>query len=143
MNHSVHYSSDKMDWATPLCVFDDLAREFQFTIDVCASSENRKCERYFSKEDDGLSRSWQGERCWMNPPYGREIAKWMEKAHNESKLGCCVVCLVPSRTDTAWWHDHAMKADEIRYIRGRVKFIGGKDNAPFPSAIVIFRGRKP
>ena len=76
---------------------------------------------------------------WMNPPYGREIGKWMKKAYEESQQGCTVVCLVPSRTDTAWWHDYAMKADEIRYIRGRLKFQGAENSAPFPSAVVIFR----
>jgi len=125
------------DWETPQDFFDKLNEEFCFDLDVCATDQNAKCNQYYTVEDDGLKQQWLGT-CWMNPPYGREIKKWMEKAHKESLRGATVVCLVPSRTDTAWWHDHAVHGD-IRFLRGRLKFGGHKNSAPFPSAVVIFR----
>lgn len=130
--------SNKHDWETPQELFDEMDDEFHFTIDVCAVAQNTKHPNYFSPEDDALTSDWQGI-CWMNPPYGREIGKWVKKAYEESLKGATVVCLIPSRTDTAWWHDYAMKG-EIRFIRGRIKFSGHKWNAPFPSALVIFKG---
>lgn len=138
MSIAVHFSSECHTWATPPDLFAELDREFGFTLDVCALPENSKCERFFTPDDDGLSQPWDGI-CWMNPPYGREIGRWMRKAFEESQRGATVVCLVPARTDTAWWHDWAMKG-EIRFLRGRVRFVGAKANAPFPSALVIFRG---
>lgn len=134
---AVHFSSKTDLWATPQATFDELDREFQFTLDVCASPENAKCERYFTSVDNGLKQQWWGV-CWMNPPYGRTIGQWMQKAFEASQNGATVVCLVPARTDTAWWHDFAMRG-EIRYLRGRLKFGGAKNSAPFPSAIVIFK----
>lgn len=134
----VHYSSKTDNWSTPLKFFAALNQEFIFTLDVCASDKNAKCVSYFNREKDGLSQDWNPERCWMNPPYGREIGKWVEKAWKESQLGATVVCLLPSRTDTRWWHDYVMRG-EIRFVRGRLKFGGAKDNAPFPSAVVVFR----
>ena len=132
--------SSKTDvWATPPETFAALDREFGFTLDVCALPENAKCERYFTPADDGLSRPWEGV-CWMNPPYGRTIARWMAKAVESAAAGATVVCLVPARTDTAWWHDYAVKG-EIRFLRGRLKFGGAQHPAPFPSAVVIFRGQ--
>ena len=133
---SVHFSSESDNWATPQELFDKLNQVHQFTLDVCASPENAKCPAYFTKEQDGLKQHWSGS-IWMNPPYGREISKWMEKAYQEGINGNNVVCLVPARTDTAWWHDYAMKG-EITFLRGRLKFGGHKNSAPFPSAIVIF-----
>jgi site-specific DNA-methyltransferase (adenine-specific) len=127
-------------WATPQNLFDDLDAKHNFTLDVCASSWNHKCERYFDIETDGLLQDWKQEVCWMNPPYGRSIGLWMRKAFEASQLGATVVCLVPARTDTAWWHDYAMTADEIRFIKGRLKFDDQKNPAPFPSAILVFRG---
>lgn len=128
-----------MDWETPADLFAQYDAEFRFTLDVCATHENRKCEYYFSPGDDGLASDWGTNVCWMNPPYGRVIGKWMQKAQDAAQKGATVVCLVPSRTDTRWWHEYAMKADERRFLRGRVKFVGGKASAPFPSAIVVFR----
>jgi phage N-6-adenine-methyltransferase len=139
-NTAIHFSSDRMDWGTPQDFFDRLNAEFHFTLDVCATAENAKCGSYFTPEVDGLKERWDGYRCWMNPPYGREIGKWMKKAWDESCKGALVVCLVPARTDTAWWHEYAMKG-EIRYLRGRLKFDGHKNSAPFPSALVIFRSQ--
>ena len=135
-NIKVHYSSLKSDWETPAEVFDPLNKEFGFDLDVCANYDNRKCLRFFNPYNNGLSQKWEGT-CWMNPPYGREIGKWVKKAYESS--GVTVVCLLPSRTDTTWWHDYCMKG-EIRFIRGRIKFVGAANSAPFPSAIVIFRG---
>jgi phage N-6-adenine-methyltransferase len=135
--NTVHFMSEKMDWGTPQELFDRLNQEFRFTLDVCALPENAKCKRFFSPKENGLQQKWTGV-CWMNPPYGREIEKWMEKALQESERGATVVCLVPARTDTEWWHKYALHG-EIRFIRGRVKFQGANATAPFPSAIVIFR----
>lgn len=138
MNEAL-FSSKKMDWETPITLFRELDLEFGFDIDVCATADNAKCARFYTPEQDGLTRDWEGT-CWMNPPYGREIGKWMKKAYESSLHGATVVCLVPSRTDTSWWHNYAMMACEIRYIRGRIKFVGAKNGAPFPCAVVIFRG---
>jgi phage N-6-adenine-methyltransferase len=132
------YSSDTDNWATPQDFFNLLDREFHFEVDVCSSEENAKCPRYFTIEDDGLAQEWRGA-CFMNPPYGRTIGAWIEKAYLSSLEGATVVCLVPARTDTAWWHDWAMQADEIRLVRGRLKFGRGTAPAPFPSAVVVFR----
>ena len=135
---SVHFSSKTDLWYTPQSFYDKLNDEFNFTLDVCATDDNHKCDRYFTKEIDGLSQTWRGV-CWMNPPYGREIKQWMRKAYVSSIRDLAtVVCLVPARTDTVWWHDYAMKGD-IRFIKGRLKFGGSKNSAPFPSAIVIFK----
>lgn len=134
------FTSSTDDWATPRDFFEKLDAEFHFDLDVCASETNAKCERFFTKADDGLSQEWRG-RCWMNPPYGREIGQWVRKAFETSlRGGGLVVCLLPSRTDTQWWHDYCMKG-EIRFVQGRLKFGDGKNSAPFPSAIVIFRPR--
>lgn len=137
------YSSKTPEWATPQKFFDALNAEFHFTLDVCATKENAKCARYFTAEDDGLTAEWGNaqhpEVCWMNPPYGRGIGAWIKKAYESAEGGVSVVCLLPARTDTAWWHDYAIKG-EVRFIRGRLKFGDGKNSAPFPSAVVIFKG---
>ena len=134
----VHFSSQTVEWPTDQKVFDDLNAEFNFTLDPCCTKDSAKCGRYFTKEDDGLSQSWDGHRVFMNPPYGREIGEWIKKAYISRQHGAVVVCLIPSRTDTKWWHDYVMKG-EIRFIKGRLKFGGHKNSAPFPSAIVVFR----
>ena len=133
----VHFSSATDLWATPQDFFDELNNEFNFDLDVCANDENAKCAKYYTAENDGLAQDWKGT-CWMNPPYGREIGKWMRKAYESSRGGATVVCLVPARTDTRWWHDYATNG-EIRFIKGRLKFGDQKNSAPFPSAIVIFK----
>jgi len=142
MLNSGLFSSAHCDWATPQALFDALDAEFgPFTLDPCASSENAKCERFFTKEQDGLSQEWSG-RVFMNPPYGRSIGAWMRKAFESVETGRAeiVVCLLPARTDTAWWHDYCAKG-EVRFIRGRIKFErdGKSAPAPFPSCIVVFR----
>ena len=124
---------------TPQAFFDKLDAEFHFDLDVCATRENAKCAFFYTKFDDGLSMFWWGN-VFMNPPYGRELGKWMKKAYESSQQGATVVCLVPSRTETAWWHDYAMKG-EIRFVRGRLKFGKSKTTAPFPSSIIIFRSK--
>jgi phage N-6-adenine-methyltransferase len=135
---NIHFSSEKDLWSTPQDFFDKLNNEFNFTLDPCATKENHKCFKYFTIEEDGLSQDWSKDTVFMNPPYGRSIADWMKKA-SESKT--TVVCLVPSRTDTRWWHDYVINTgSEIRFIKGRLKFGGQKNNAPFPSALVIYRG---
>ena len=131
------FSSKTDDWATPQDLFDQWDAVYGFELDVCADSHNAKCKDYFTKEQDGLKQDWGSKRCWMNPPYGREIGKWMQKAYEESQKGATVVCLVPSRTDTAWWHDYAMEGS-ITFLRGRLKFGESTNSAPFPSAIVVF-----
>ncbi|MCM3704029.1 phage N-6-adenine-methyltransferase [Paenibacillus macerans] len=126
-------------WETPQDFFNSLNAEFKFETDVCALPENAKCETFYSPDDDGLSQNWGGV-CWMNPPYGRNIGKWVKKAYESSLNGATVVCLLPARTDTAWWHDYCMKG-EVRLVRGRLKFGGSEWNAPFPNAVVIFGKR--
>ena len=128
------YSSKSEEWATPQSFFDELDKEFQFTLDPCATPENAKCKRFFTPEIDGLKQEWTGV-CWCNPPYGRQIGKWVEKA---VKSYATVVMLLPARTDTKWFHDWCLPYGKIEFLRGRLKF-GGCDNpAPFPSMIVIF-----
>jgi len=140
LGRSVHYSSETPEWETPQDLFDVLNAEFGFTLDVCATSENAKCERYFTQSDDGLEQDWDGI-VWMNPPYGKDIPAWMEKAAVEGVLGIdgCdrVVCLVPARTDTNWWWDYC-RLGEIRLLKGRLQFGDSATGAPFPSAVVVF-----
>ena len=135
--NKVHYSSKQNDWETPQDLYDLLHAEFSFNLDVCALPDNAKCDRYFTPDDDGLAQDWSGFRCWMNPPYGRQIGQWMKKAYDASQAGGLVVCLVPARVDTGWWWNYAIRG-EIRFLRGRLKFGGAKNGAPFPSAVVIF-----
>lgn len=134
-------SSKTNEWATPQGLFNYLDMLFGgFTLDPCATKENTKCSRFYTLEDDGLSKSWEKETVFMNPPYGGHTREWLEKAYKESLGGATVVCLIVSATDRTYWHDLISKyADEIWFMRGRVKF-GGKDTtAPFASAIIIFR----
>ena len=138
-NMVVHYSSETDQWETPQWLFDELNMLYNFQTDVCALPENTKCKNYYTPEQDGLKQEWHGT-CWMNPPYGREIGKWIKKAY-EASTKATVVCLVPARTDTAWWHDYCMKG-EIHFLRGRLKFGQAKNSAPFPSAIVVFGCRE-
>lgn len=135
---SVHFSSERMDWATPPALFAALDAEFGFTLDAAALPHNAKCARYFTPADDALAQDWGAGVVWLNPPYGRQIAAFMRKAYEASLAGATVVCLVPARTDTAWWHDVAARG-EVRFLRGRVRFEGAAHGAPFPSAIVVFR----
>lgn len=132
------FSSATDMWETPQNFFDELDKEFHFSCDVCATRENAKCAKFYTPEQDGLKQTWGGT-LWMNPPYGREIGKWVKKA---SESNATVVCLLPARTDTRWFHDYIYGKAEIRFVRGRLKFGGSKNSAPFPSMVVIFRGAK-
>lgn len=138
MNIAPHFSSVRDDWETPSDLFSRLNAEFGFDVDVCATPETAKCPTFYSPETDGLSADWGQRVCWMNPPYGRQISAWIRKAWESAKRGATVVALVPARTDTSWWHDYCA-AQEVRFLRGRLRFVGAKANAPFPSAIVVFR----
>ena len=140
MKTRVVFSRQTDEWETPQDLFDKLNDEFHFTLDPCASDENHKCESYFTKEDDGLSKKWGGV-VFCNPPYS-QIKRWVQKAHEESERGTTVVLLIPSRTDTRWFHEYIYGKAEIRFIKGRLHFSGAKYNAPFPSMIVIMRGKK-
>lgn len=136
----VHLQSGNCEWATPMGFFRVLDAEFgPFDLAVCASPGNAKCANFYDREIDGLLQTWAPRTCWMNPPYGRTIGLWMRKAYEESLNGALVVCLVPARTDTAWWHDYALRG-VVRFVRGRLRFSDGPGCAPFPSAVVVFRG---
>ena len=137
------FSSATDNWSTPQDFFDKLNDEFHFTLDVCADENNHKCEHYYTKEIDGLSRPWVGT-IWCNPPYGRKIGEWVRRAYISSQIGSAtVVMLLPARTDTRWFHDYIYNKSntEIRFIKGRLKFGGCKNSAPFPSMVVIFRSK--
>ncbi len=137
------FSSNSDQWATPKYIFDELNKEFDFTLDPCADAKNHKCEKFFTKNENGLAQDWGGMRVFCNPPYGREIYQWVEKSYHEGhKENTLVVLLVPARTDTKWFQDFVYHRSEIRFLRGRLKFGDSKNSAPFPSMIVIFRGPK-
>ena len=142
VNQKALFSSNDMNWSTPQNLFDELDKEFHFTLDPCADDENHKCDRYYTKEQDGLAQDWSGEVVFCNPPYGRVIGRWVEKAFREVYAGKCraAVLLLPARTETKWFHDFIYHRAEIRFIRGRVRFGGAVNNAPFPSMVVVFRG---
>jgi phage N-6-adenine-methyltransferase len=139
MNQSLLSSKD-MTWGTPIEFFKTLDAEFNFTLDPCAAPDTAKCEKYYTKEDDGLTKDWSGEVVFCNPPYGRELPKWVEKCYTEWKKGTTVVMLIPSRTDTRYFHDYILDQAEVRFIKGRLKFQGAKDPAPFPSMVVVYKG---
>ncbi len=132
------FSSATDLWSTPKYFFDELDNEFNFTLDVCANSDNAKCSEYFDKEMNGLEKDWTGN-VWCNPPYGREIVNWVKKASEEIEKDYCnkIVMLVPSRTDTNWWHQYVIN-EKVRFIKGRLKFGGHSNSAPFPSAVIIY-----
>ena len=145
MINKVLFSSEKTDWETPAEFFDEWDMLYGFEFDVCASDHNAKCEKYFTEKDNALAQKWFGV-CWMNPPYGRNITnKWVKKAYDESQTGdCIVVALLPARTDTKWFHKYVYNKPGIEHylIEGRVRFVGAKDDAPFPSLVVVFKKSK-
>lgn len=140
MKKDVLFSSENEVWATPQDFYDKLNEEFSFNLDPCAISENAKCDTYFTPEQDGLTQNWQGYTVFCNPPYGIKIYSWVKKCSEESKKeNTTVVMLIPSRTDTRYFHDFIYhKAKEIRFVKGRLKFGGAKNSAPFPSVVVVF-----
>ena len=133
----VHFMSQRSDWRTPKNLFDELDKEFHFWCDLCASEENALCECYYTKENSMLDACLEEDFgfYWCNPPYGRELYKFVKKVY-ESKAP--VVMLLPARTDTRWFHEFCLKAKEIRFIKGRLKFDDQKNSAPFPSMLVVF-----
>ena len=139
MIHPVLFSSKNNVWETPQAFFDTLNNEFQFTLDACALPENAKCKLYFTPQEDGLVQDWSGHSVFCNPPYGREIAAWVEKCYMESRKGNTkVIMLLPARTDTVYFHEYIYRKAEIRFIRGRLKFGKASNSAPFPSMVVIY-----
>ena len=130
-------SSNTDEWATPQDLFDKLDATFHFTLDPCATPENAKCAKFYAKEQDGLKQDWGGAVIWCNPPYGREIGKWIQKCAEHRGVA---VMLIPARTDTRWWHSYIDKNPDahVYFIKGRLKFGDGKNPAPFPSAIVVY-----
>lgn len=134
------FTSRTDEWATPAATFEALDAEFHFDLDPCSTHENAKCERHYTKEDDGLTKDWSGHRVFVNPPYGKAISAWIKKCSEEAqKPETTVVALLPSRTDTGYFHDYVYgKAREIRFVRGRLHFNESKSAAPFPSMIVVF-----
>lgn len=142
METKVHFSSASVEWATPQDFFDKLNEEFHFTLDPCADDLNHKCDKYYTKEQDGLKQDWSGEIVFCNPPYGRDAPKWVRKCFDEVYAGdCkCAVMLIPARTDTRWFHDFIYQRAEIRFVKGRLKFGESNSPAPFPSMVVVFRG---
>jgi len=149
--NEVHYSSKSRDWETPESIFKPLQEEFNIVLDVCATDQNKKCDAYLDRKLNGLTSEWLivGETgkpskgaCWMNPPYGREVGAWVRKAHAESLKGITTVALLPARTDTKWFHEYIYGKTEIRFFKGRIRFVNAKASAPFPSMIVIFKPQK-
>lgn len=141
MNRAL-FTSNSDEYSTPQELYKALDAEFHFNLDPCSTDENCKCTRHFTVENDGLSQNWGGYRAFCNPPYS-EIAKWVKKAHDEGcKDNTLVVLLIPSRTDTKYFHDYIYQRSEIRFIKGRLKFGNSTNTAPFPSMVVIFRGSK-
>lgn len=134
---SVHFSSEKQDWATPDELYERLDRIYRFNLDVAADATNARCETYFDAGTNGLAQSWAGARVWCNPPYGRQIGDWTAKAAAEAAKAEFIVMLVPARTDTRWWHD-ARSSCRIEFLRGRLRFKGATASAPFPSALLYW-----
>lgn len=133
----VMFSSASDEWATPQDFFDKLNEEFGFTLDPCANAENHKCDKYFTKEQNGLVQEWGTERVYCNPPYGRGIGEWVAKCSRHRGLA---VMLIPARTDTKWFHEYVYQKlnVEIRFVRGRLKFSNSSNSAPFPSMVIVF-----
>jgi len=139
------FSSKKEDWETPYKLFEELDQEFHFTLDACANEYNYKCANYFDEEENGLVQDWGGEIVYCNPPYGRKIYNWIKKASEESaKPNTIIVLLIPSRTDTRYFHEFLYNKNnvELRFLKGRVKFVGAEHSAPFPSLIAILKNNR-
>ncbi len=134
------FISNTVEWETPPNLFNPLNDEFGFTLDVAATIENAKCEKFWTIQDDGLKMPWNGT-CWLNPPYGRDVPKWLERALTESYHGTIIVALVPARTNTKWFHDLCLKVAEVRFVCGRPKFGDSDHGLPLPLAVIIYRPR--
>ena len=138
----VMFSSKTGDWETPQEFFDKLNWRFgPFDLDPCASAQSTKCAKFFTEQEDGIAQEWTHHTAFVNPPYGRGIEKWIKKSYEESaKKDTKVVMLIPARTDTKYWHNYVMKAAEVYFVKGRLKFGDSNNSAPFPSAVVVFDG---
>lgn len=133
------FDAKTIEWSTPNDFFMPLHNEFGFTLDVCATHENKKVKKCFTLIENGLIQSWKDNVCWMNPPYGRDMVAWLEKAKYECEnFNVTTVCLIPARTNTSWWHKLCLKSAEIRFVLGRPKFGNATHGLPFPLAIVVF-----
>ena len=148
MNNSttqLMFSSKSNEWATPQPFFDKLDEKFNFTLDPCATEKTAKCKKYYTAKDDGLSKSWEGETVFVNPPYGKELKHWVKKSYEESRnANTTVVLLCPALTDTQYFHNYMMKASELHFIKGRLKFENDskeKNSAPFPSVVAVFKSQ--
>lgn len=139
MNNKALFTSGSVEWATPQELFDRLNEEFHFTLDPCSTDENAKCRKHYTKEQDGLSQDWTGETVYCNPPYGREMVKWIRKCYEHFVGGGTAVMLIPARTDTKAFHEYIYGKAEIRFLRGRLHFNESKNNAPFPSMVVVYK----
>jgi DNA N-6-adenine-methyltransferase (Dam). len=135
------FSSKTDVWSTPQDFYDKYNTIYKFTLDPCSNGKNAKCNKYFTESQNGLKQDWGNNIVFMNPPYGRTIGLWIKKAYESSLNGATVVCLIPSRTDTRWWHEYVIPFAEVTFIKGRLKFGGSKTPAPFPSAVVIFNNK--
>ena len=135
-------SSKTVEWETPNDFFNRLNEEFHFTLDPCSTDGNAKCDKHYTKEQDGLSQDWAGEIVYCNPPYGRDMPKWIQKCYEHFVGGGTAVMLIPARTDTKAFHEFIYGKAEIRFVRGRLKFGGSKNPAPFPSMVVIYENKK-
>ena len=142
------FSTGKDDWETPQDFYDNLNKEFRFTLDPCCTPDNAKCKKYYTPDDDGLIKDWQGETVFCNPPYSKKTKDkpgqedWIKKCYEESqKPNTTVVMLLPARTDTKAFHTYIYKKAKIRFIKGRLKFGGSNNSAPFPSMVVIFKNQ--
>lgn len=145
MNTELMFSSKDMTWETPKEIFNELNKEFNFSLDPCCEINTAKCNKFYTSKENGLIQDWQGENVFVNPPYGREIVEWVKKSYNtiyNQIHNGLVVMLIPARTDTKWFHEYIYGKAEIRFLKGRIKFLQDgkqKDAAPFPSMIVIFK----
>lgn len=136
------FDSAKQEWETPQSLFDEVNREFNFTLDAAADSTNHKCSLYFTKEDDGLVKDWGSNVVWLNPPYGaksHKLSDWVKKSYESSLNGATVVMLIPARTNTEWFHKYCLERGEVRFVRGRPRFGGATHGLPQPLCFVIFR----
>jgi len=138
------FSSNSQEWETPQKLFDEYNQKHNFEIDLAATPQNAKCPKFFTKDDDALTKPWDFKSAWCNPPYGRGVGEWVKKAAEESrKYKSKIVMLLPVRTDTKWFHNYIFCPRSnctIIYIKGRLKFGGHQNSAPFPSMVVIFNG---
>lgn len=143
----VHFQSGNTEWETPKELFLPLQKKYNIVLDVCATEKNAKCKAFIDKKTNGLSYSWSaanslGGACWMNPPYGRGIERWVRKAHEEALKGVTTIALLPARTDTSWFHNYIQNKYDVTFLKGRIRFVDAKSSAPFPSMIVVFKKRK-